>query len=84
MAGVLGSVSQTDTCLVLSAVSSERSQSAQRYFRLIPAMRAIRSISAGQAYRKGIRRNRPVPSGDTVTWFDVNSCLTTSYWSNPT
>jgi hypothetical protein len=38
-----------DTCFVLSAVKSERSQPAQRYFRLIPAMRAMRSISAGQA-----------------------------------
>lgn len=39
---------QTDTCVVLSAVNAERSQPAQRYFRFNPAIRAMRSISAGQ------------------------------------
>ena len=58
---------QTDTCALLSAVNAERSQPAQRYLRLNPAIRAMRSISAGQAYRNGIRRNRPFPSADTVT-----------------
>lgn len=47
--------SQTDTCIVLSAVSCERSQPAQRSFSRIPAIRAMRSISAGHAYRNGIR-----------------------------
>jgi hypothetical protein len=28
-------------------------------------------------------RNRPFPSADTVTWFDVNSWVAMSYWSNP-
>ena len=70
---------QTETCAVLAAVNAERSQPAQRYFSSNPVMRAMRSSSAGQAYRNGMRRNRPLPSADTVTWFDVNCWVTMSY-----
>ena len=47
--GLDGEVRHTETCFPLSEVYADRSQSAHRSARVIPASRAIRSISAGQA-----------------------------------
>jgi len=41
--------SQTETCWVLSWVGPDRSESAQRCRSVMPAIRAVRSISAGHA-----------------------------------
>ena len=50
--------SHTDTCCSLSAVNGVRSQSAHRSFSRRPAIRAIRSSSAGHTYRNGIEPRR--------------------------
>ena len=53
--------SQTDMCFGLSLVNGERFQSAQRSQNLMPAISAMRSSSAGHAYRNG-ESNRPAIS----------------------
>ena len=52
----------TETCDLLELVNGRRCQSAQRETRLMPAIRAMRSSSAGHTYRNdtetSIGRNR--------------------------
>src|ERR1019366_3367153 len=48
------SLLQTETCFVLSALNGSRFHPAQRSWGGIPASLAMRSSSAGHAYRKGI------------------------------
>ncbi len=52
----------TLTCEALSPVNGERSHHAHRCSRVIPAIRAIRSSSAGHTYRKGAVNSRKLPS----------------------
>ncbi|SHK26653.1 hypothetical protein SAMN05421803_116122 [Nocardiopsis flavescens] len=54
--------SHTDTCFSLSSPNGVRCQSSQRCTSRMPAIRAIRSSSAGQTYRNGTDRRLPLPS----------------------
>ena len=71
------SFSQTDTCDVLSPVKGERSQSAHRWRRVIPARRAIRSSSDGHTKRKGVWNSR-VCSPVATKWCEVACWATRS------
>jgi hypothetical protein len=57
--------SQTEMCFLLSLVKGARSQSAHRSRNLIPAISAMRSSSAGHAYRNGDSTCPPRPSTTT-------------------
>ena len=64
--GVLGYASgrrHTLTCERLSPVNGEWSHHAHRCSSVMPAIRAIRSNSAGHTYRKGAVNSRKLPSG---------------------
>jgi hypothetical protein len=54
--------SHTEMCFLLSPVKGARSQSAHRSRNLIPAISAMRSSSAGHAYRNGDSTCLPRPS----------------------
>jgi hypothetical protein len=62
----LAGFSQTETCWLLSLVNGSRAQPLHRSRSRSPASRAIRSSSAGHAYRNGMVRYSPQPSAKST------------------
>src|SRR5207302_5699681 len=75
--------SHTDTCLVLSAVKGERSQSVHRSRSSSPASRAIRSNSPGETDLNGIESLVQRPS-TRLKWCETRCWVAGSNSSMPT